>query len=163
MSIPGRTGRRAAGDDPGIVWLSTAKMAVRGGRPIGGCARGIAGAPLILGRTLARMQVCLRTTRSRAGVTQLAECLLPKQNVAGSNPVSRSTSHTRTAAECLCERESRGPRVLTRSQLKCRVIPYVGNPDVLANLRRACDEVAPVVLRFGLRGGEIELPPCADP
>ena len=29
---------------------------------------------------------------SRAGVTQLAECLLPKQNVAGSNPVSRSTS-----------------------------------------------------------------------
>jgi TfoX/Sxy family transcriptional regulator of competence genes len=25
-----------------------------------------------------------------AGVTQLAECLLPKQNVAGSNPVSRS-------------------------------------------------------------------------
>ena len=27
----------------------------------------------------------------RAGVTQLAECLLPKQNVAGSNPVSRST------------------------------------------------------------------------
>ena len=28
---------------------------------------------------------------SRAGVTQLAECLLPKQNVAGSNPVSRST------------------------------------------------------------------------
>ena len=30
---------------------------------------------------------------SRAGVTQLAECLLPKQDVAGSNPVSRSTSH----------------------------------------------------------------------
>jgi hypothetical protein len=30
---------------------------------------------------------------SRAGVTQLAECLLPKQNVAGSNPVSRSTFH----------------------------------------------------------------------
>ena len=28
----------------------------------------------------------------RAGVTQLAECLLPKQNVAGSNPVSRSKS-----------------------------------------------------------------------
>ena len=27
-----------------------------------------------------------------AGVTQLAECLLPKQNVAGSNPVSRSKS-----------------------------------------------------------------------
>ena len=29
---------------------------------------------------------------SRAGVTQLAECLLPKQDVAGSNPVSRSNS-----------------------------------------------------------------------
>ena len=28
----------------------------------------------------------------RAGVTQLAECLLPKQDVAGSNPVSRSNS-----------------------------------------------------------------------
>jgi hypothetical protein len=28
---------------------------------------------------------------SRAGVTQLAECQLPKLNVAGSNPVSRST------------------------------------------------------------------------
>jgi hypothetical protein len=33
-----------------------------------------------------------RIRASRAGVTQLAECLLPKQNVAGSNPVSRSTS-----------------------------------------------------------------------
>ena len=31
-------------------------------------------------------------TASRAGVTQLAEYLLPKQNVAGSIPVSRSTS-----------------------------------------------------------------------
>ena len=31
-------------------------------------------------------------SRRYAGVTQLAECLLPKQNVAGSNPVSRSTS-----------------------------------------------------------------------
>jgi hypothetical protein len=31
-----------------------------------------------------------RIRASRAGVTQLAECLLPKQNVAGSNPVSRS-------------------------------------------------------------------------
>ncbi len=31
-----------------------------------------------------------RTSAYRAGVTQLAECLLPKQNVAGSNPVSRS-------------------------------------------------------------------------
>ena len=26
-----------------------------------------------------------------AGVTQLAECLLPKQNVVGSNPITRST------------------------------------------------------------------------
>ena len=33
----------------------------------------------------------LRSNMSRAGVTQLAECLLPKQNVAGSNPVSRSS------------------------------------------------------------------------
>ena len=33
-----------------------------------------------------------RIRASRAGVTQLAECLLPKQNVAGSNPVSRSKS-----------------------------------------------------------------------
>ncbi len=31
----------------------------------------------------------------RAGVTQLAECLLPKQDVAGSNPVSRSNHLTR--------------------------------------------------------------------
>src|SRR3954471_7418374 len=37
-----------------------------------------------------------RIAASRAGVTQLAECLLPKQNVAGSNPVSRSTSATRS-------------------------------------------------------------------
>ena len=28
----------------------------------------------------------------KAGVTQSVECLLPKQDVAGSNPVSRSTS-----------------------------------------------------------------------
>ena len=33
-----------------------------------------------------------RIAASRAGVTQLAECLLPKQNVAGSNPVSRSNT-----------------------------------------------------------------------
>ena len=37
-------------------------------------------------RSIARLRA------SRAGVTQLAECLLPKQNVAGSNPVSRSIS-----------------------------------------------------------------------
>ena len=35
---------------------------------------------------------CDRLSASRAGVTQLAECQLPKLNVAGSNPVSRSTS-----------------------------------------------------------------------
>ncbi len=34
----------------------------------------------------------LESSENRAGVTQLAECLLPKQNVAGSNPVSRSIS-----------------------------------------------------------------------
>ncbi len=39
----------------------------------------------------------------------------------------------------------------------------VGDPDVLAYLRRAGDEVALVVVRFGLRGGEIELPPAAGP
>src|SRR5690606_2596404 len=33
-----------------------------------------------------------RTARDRAGVAQLAEHLLPKQRVAGSNPVPRSTS-----------------------------------------------------------------------
>ncbi len=33
----------------------------------------------------------LQMSVRRAGVTQLAECLLPKQNVAGSNPVSRSS------------------------------------------------------------------------
>jgi hypothetical protein len=33
--------------------------------------------------------------RSRAGVTQSVECLLPKQNVAGSSPVSRSNPHLR--------------------------------------------------------------------
>jgi hypothetical protein len=52
---------------------------------------------LIAGQTLARMAVCLRTTRSRAGVTQLAECLLPncRQNLApfeitGDVPAARS-------------------------------------------------------------------------
>ena len=39
----------------------------------------------------------------------------------------------------------------------------VGDPDVLAYLRRAGDEAALVVVRFGLRGGEIELPPAAGP
>jgi hypothetical protein len=34
---------------------------------------------------------------SRAGVTQLAECLLPKQDVAGSSPVSRSSSPVASA------------------------------------------------------------------
>ena len=39
---------------------------------------------------------------SRAGVTQLAECLLPKQNVAGSNPVSRSSfPFVRSTTLCL--------------------------------------------------------------
>ena len=39
----------------------------------------------------------------------------------------------------------------------------VGDPDVLAYLRRAGDEVALVVVRFGLRGGEVELPASAGP
>jgi len=33
---------------------------------------------LIPVRTPAKIRLCLRITRSRAGVTQLAECLLPK-------------------------------------------------------------------------------------
>ena len=39
----------------------------------------------------------------------------------------------------------------------------VGDPDVLAYLRRAGDDAALVVVRFGLRGGEIELPPSTGP
>ena len=39
----------------------------------------------------------------------------------------------------------------------------VGDPDVLAYLRQAGDEVALVVVRFGLRGGDVELPPSAGP
>ena len=39
----------------------------------------------------------------------------------------------------------------------------VGDPDVLAYLRRAGDEVALVVVRFGLRAGEIDLPPASGP
>jgi alpha-glucosidase len=39
----------------------------------------------------------------------------------------------------------------------------VGDPDVLAYLRRAGDEVALVMVRFGLREGEIELPPATGP
>ncbi|MGH2464523.1 MAG: alpha-amylase family glycosyl hydrolase [Candidatus Limnocylindrales bacterium] len=39
----------------------------------------------------------------------------------------------------------------------------LGDPDVLAYLRRAGDEVALVVVRFGLESGEIELPPASGP
>jgi alpha-glucosidase len=39
----------------------------------------------------------------------------------------------------------------------------VGDPDVLAYLRRAGDETALVVVRFDQREGEIELPPAAGP
>ena len=39
----------------------------------------------------------------------------------------------------------------------------VGDPDVLAYLRRAGDEVALIVVRFGLQGGEIALPAFAGP
>ena len=39
----------------------------------------------------------------------------------------------------------------------------VGDPDVLAYLRRAGDDVALVVVRFGLQGGEIELPSPPGP
>ena len=42
-------------------------------------------------RSLASHRGFARLAISRAGVTQLAECQLPKLNVAGSNPVSRST------------------------------------------------------------------------
>ena len=38
-----------------------------------------------------------------------------------------------------------------------------GDPDVLAYLRRTGDEVALVVVRFGLGSGEIELPQAAGP
>ena len=50
-----------------------------------------------------------------------------------------------------------GPRALRSGDL---ALVDVGDPDVLAYLRRAGDETALVVVRFGLRGGEIELPPC---
>jgi alpha-glucosidase len=39
----------------------------------------------------------------------------------------------------------------------------VGDPDVLAYLRRAGDETALVVVRFDRRGGEIALPPAPSP
>ncbi len=39
----------------------------------------------------------------------------------------------------------------------------VGDPDVLAYLRRAGDEEALVVVRFGVRSGEIELPAAGGP
>ena len=54
-----------------------------GGRPV----------PLSAGRRWRRRSLpAPRYNRvSRAGVTQSVECLLPKQNVAGSSPVSRST------------------------------------------------------------------------
>ena len=45
---------------------------------------------------------------SRAGVTQLAECLLPKQNVAGSNPVSRSISLYRAQSDSPCRATHQG-------------------------------------------------------
>ena len=44
--------------------------------------------------------------RSRAGVTQLAECQLPKLNVAGSNPVSRSSPPLRPARARSCREAS---------------------------------------------------------
>ena len=50
------------------------------------------GAVLLSNPTLDARPEPLRIEISRAGVTQLVECLLPKQNVAGSSPVSRSTS-----------------------------------------------------------------------
>jgi alpha-glucosidase len=39
----------------------------------------------------------------------------------------------------------------------------VGDPDVLAYLRRAGDDTALVVVRFGLRGGEVDLPAGGGP
>ncbi len=39
----------------------------------------------------------------------------------------------------------------------------VGDPDVLAYHRRAGDDAALVVVRFGLDGGEIELPEAGGP
>jgi hypothetical protein len=59
------------------------RMDLFGRRPV----RPSGGSPLLL-----RVMLEHRMSSSQAGVTQLAECLLPKQNVAGSNPVSRSTS-----------------------------------------------------------------------
>ena len=54
--------------------------------------------PLTIGRdrAVALGRADCRMSSSRAGVTQLAECQLPKLNVAGSNPVSRSTSSCST-------------------------------------------------------------------
>jgi alpha-glucosidase len=39
----------------------------------------------------------------------------------------------------------------------------VGDPDVLAYLRRAGDSIALIAVRFGLRDGEIELPAAERP
>ena len=44
---------------------------------------------LTIGRKSCRI-TSFHSEIGRAGVTQLAECLLPKQNVVGSNPIARS-------------------------------------------------------------------------
>jgi glycosidase len=54
----------------------------------------------------------------------------------------------------------RGSAALLTGELE---LVEVGDPDVLAYLRRAGDETVLVVVRFGLLGGEIELPPAARP
>ena len=57
-----------------------------------------------------------------AGVTQLAERLLPKQKVVGSNPITRSTNPpsncSQTGKSCCTERDRVTPNILWYSGMR---------------------------------------------
>src|SRR5436305_967215 len=76
--------------------------------------------------------------RGSAGLTQLVECQLPKLDVAGSNPVSRSTM-SRTSVR--------------RRRLRRRFTPRSPTPE---RERQCCEDVAESFAN-GLRSADVDL------
>ena len=89
---------------------------------------------------------------SRAGVTQLAECLLPKQNVAGSNPVSRSTF---PSGRCCWGCQTRARGVATQAQPP----PKKTLSDMISNKETSIRQL-PEARRVSRRDGD---PPAKTP
>jgi hypothetical protein len=76
------------------------------------------------------------TVVTNAGVTQLVECLLPKQNVVGSSPITRSQKKPKESAKTAARTERTS--LCLGEMGTIWVPPSVGLPPLNFRIVRAC-------------------------